>query len=243
VLSTTRIPRIERAMRLLLGRWGKTVEDAEWGFESMSVTHRLNTSRYVFDAHVRALELVPSAAKELMVGNLEVALIMPEVELQERQRLKEFVTLTAEAMRTRELADFLDALLTTGEQDLFAMIEAPLQVRLLACYQNVLADPPAQADAIVRWISAHPGGPAEVEIAALESALRVGLSQPDANVAFAERLFARQEVAMAIARRILSRQLDPTLLPQVKESLRRRVESDTTGRAASMLIELDKLTR
>src|SRR5207245_5343783 len=95
-------PATERALRLTLGKLAAAgVEDAaEWGFESMSVTHRPKTPSEVFDAHVRALEMVPGAAKELMIGNLDVAVNFPDAELKERQRLKEFVTLTTEAMRS-----------------------------------------------------------------------------------------------------------------------------------------------
>src|SRR5262245_12934597 len=110
----------EVSLRLALGALGGAgIEDAaEWGFESMSVTHSSKTPRKVFESHVQALEMVPGAAKELMLENLDVALNFPAVEPQERKRLKEFVTLTAEGMRTRELAVFLNALLT-GEEDLF----------------------------------------------------------------------------------------------------------------------------
>src|SRR4029079_3780228 len=104
-------------LRLALGKLAAAsppeaaLDLAEGGFESMSVTHRSSTPPEVFEAHVQALEMVPDAAKELMLGNLDVALNFPEADPNERQRLKEFVTLTAERMHTAELSKFLDALL------------------------------------------------------------------------------------------------------------------------------------
>ena len=87
----------------------------------------------------------PFAYLAMELGNLDVALNLPEADPKERQRIKEFVVLTAEALKTRELSDFLDALLT-GEEDLFVKIEAPLESRLIACYQNVKTDPPINAE-------------------------------------------------------------------------------------------------
>src|SRR5262249_7713595 len=57
-------PATERSLRLALAKLAAAgVEDAaEWGFESMSVTHSAKTPREVFDGHVRALEMVPGAA-------------------------------------------------------------------------------------------------------------------------------------------------------------------------------------
>src|SRR5262249_47266081 len=94
-------PATERSLRLALAKLAAAgVEGAaEWGFESMSVTHSAKTPREVFDGHVRALEMVPGAAKELMLGNLDVAINFPDADPKERQRIKEFVVLTAEWMR------------------------------------------------------------------------------------------------------------------------------------------------
>ena len=193
-LATTRDAKAEAALRLALGKLAAAgVEDAaEWGFESMSVTHKPTTPKEVFEAHVRALEMVPGAAKELMIGNLDVALNLPEADPKERQRIKQFVVLTAEAMRTKELSDFLDALLR-GEEDLFVKIEAPLEVRLIATYRNVEVKPPINADAVVEWIEKHPGGPAEVEIAALETISVVGTTKQDSLIKLADRLLGKSE--------------------------------------------------
>jgi hypothetical protein len=243
-LSMTRDATAEAALRLALGRLGAAgVEDAaEWGFESMSVTHRPTTPPKVFESHVQALEMVPGAAKELMLGNLEVALNMEDVELQERQRLKEFVTLTAEGMRTRELAIFLDALLT-GEEDLFVKIEAPLEERLIRCYQNVKAKPPINADAVIQWLEKHPGGPPEVEITALETVSLVGTTKPEALTKLAERLLVKPENAVMVARRLIGGHVDRSLLPQVKDALRKHAAKDPNGEAATVLAELNKLPR
>src|SRR4029079_3157895 len=113
-LSTTRDVPAQCALRLALGKLAAAgvADAAEWGFESMSVSHNAKTPPEVFAAHARALEMVPGAAKDLMIGNLDVALNFPEADPKERQRIKEFVVLIAEALKTRELSDFLDALLT-----------------------------------------------------------------------------------------------------------------------------------
>src|SRR5262249_49469144 len=68
-LSTTRDVPAQCALRLGLAKLAVAgVEDAaEWGFESMSVTHNAKTPPEVFAAHARALEMVPGAAKELMI--------------------------------------------------------------------------------------------------------------------------------------------------------------------------------
>jgi hypothetical protein len=238
-LSTTRDATAEAALRLALGKLGAAgVEDAaEWGFESMSVTHNAKTPKEVFDAHVRALEMVPGAAKELMLGNLDVALNFPEAEPKERQRLKEFVTLTAEGMRTRELSIFLDALLL-GEEDLFVKLEAPLEVRLMACYKHVTADPPINAEAVLTWLEKHPGGPVEVEIAALEVASLVGTTKTDALSKLAERLLAKPQTAMVLARHVLSGNLDRKLLPRVKEAIAQHVQKEPTEELRRLLQDL-----
>jgi hypothetical protein len=234
----------ERAIQLALARLAVAgvADAAEWGFEATSVTHGPKMSRYTFDGHVRALEMVPGAAKELMLGNLDVAINLDIVEPLERQRLKEFVTLTAEAMRTRELAEFLDALLR-GEEDLFVRIEAPLEARLIACYQNVLVDPPINADAVIEWLEKHPGGPVEVEIAALETLANVGTTKKEAFDKLTERLLADPAAAAALAQRLISGHLDRSLLPKVRAAMQRHAQSEKVEGAAKLLAELNKLDR
>jgi hypothetical protein len=248
-LGKTKDTAAECALRLALGRLaaeiGKLaaelgIDAAEGGFESMSVTHTSKTPPEVFDSHVRALEMVPGAAKELMIGNLDVALNFPDADPKERQRLKEFVTLTAEGMRTRELSIFLDELLTSDD-DLFVKIEAPLEVRLIRCYQKAKADPPINADAVVRWLDKHPGGPADVEIAALETVSLVGTTKADAAAKLAEGLLAKPESAIAIARRLIAGHIHRSLLPQVKDAVKRHAAADTKSELPKVLAELEKL--
>jgi hypothetical protein len=237
-LSTSRDAAAQRSLRLALGKLAAAgVEDAaEWGFESMSVTHDKKTPPEVFAAHAQALEMVPGAAKELMIGNLDVALNFPDADPKERQRLKEFVTLTAEALKTRELAVFLDALLT-GEEDLFVKIEAPLEARFLACYRNVKADPPINADAVITWLEKHPGGPPEVEIAALETISMVGTTDPDAPTKLGARLLQKPANALALAKSLLAGRLNKKLKPQIEAELR-RLDNDE---AKSLLTDLSHL--
>jgi hypothetical protein len=238
-LSTSRDLAAERALRLALGKLAAAgVEDAaEWGFESMSVTHSAKTPPEIFEAHVRALEMVPGAARELMIGNLDVAINLDVGEPLERQRIKEFVTLTAEAMRTRELSVFLDALLR-GEEDLFIKLEAPLEARLIVCYRNVRADPPIKADAVLEWLDKHPGGPVEVDLAALETVSLVGTTKTKSYDQLAERLLAQRATAIKLARRLLSGHVDRSLLGRIREALQRHAASDDSGAIAKLLTEL-----
>lgn len=240
-LSATTNAAVERELRLALGKLAAAgVEDAaEWGFESMSVTHNAKTPKDVFEAHVSALEMVPDAARELMIGNLDVALNFPDAEPQERQRLKEFVVLTAEGMRTRELGTFLDALLL-GDDDLFVKLEAPLEARLIACYQKVQSDPPSNADAVLTWLEKHPGGPVEVEIVALETVLRVGTTKTDSLNKLTERLLEKPANALTLAKRLLAGNIDRSLLPQVREAVRRHSAGADSRKFSEVLTELDK---
>ncbi|HZN33861.1 MAG TPA: hypothetical protein VFB80_08575, partial [Pirellulaceae bacterium] len=241
-LSGTADPAKLRALALGLGKLAaaaKSVDLAEWNFEGTSVSHGPKMSRYVFDGHARSLELVKGAAKELMLGNLDVALNLPEAEPAERQRLKEFVTLTAEAMRTRELAEFLDALLLQ-EENWFVRLPAPLEARLLACYQNILVDPPINADAVATWLDKNPGGPAEVEVAALETVSLVGTTKEGYVEKLADRLLAKPAEAALVGRSFAAGRLDRKLLPRIKEALTRHAASDSTGDAAAVLKQLEK---
>ncbi len=228
-LGTTRDAKAERALRLALAKLAAAgVEDApdwaldtvEWGFESMSVTHRATTPPDVFEAHVRALEMVPEAAKELMLGNLDVAINFPGVEPMERLRLVEFVTLTAEEMRTKELATFLDALLT-GEDDLLAQLEPPMRARLIACYKNMKAEQPINADAVVQWLDKHPDWSSDVGLTALETISVVGATKKDAAAKLADRLLTKLENAEEIGRRMIAGKIDRSILPQFKAAFER----------------------
>ncbi len=228
-LGTTRDAKAERALRLALGKLAAAgVEDApdwaldtvEWGFESMSVTHRPTTPPDLFEAHVRALEMVPDAAKELMIGNLDVAINFPGVEPMERLRLVEFVALTAEGMRTKELAIFLDALLT-GEDDLLAQLEPPMRTRFISCYKNVKAEEPINADAVIQWLDKHRDWSSDVGLAALETISSVGTSKKDAAAKLADRLLAKLENAEEIGRRIIAGKIDRSVLPQFKTAYER----------------------
>jgi len=240
-LSITRDVPAQCALRLALAKLALSgVEDAaEWGFESMSVTHNAKTPPEVFAAHARALEMVPGAAKELMIGNLDVALNFPEADPKERQRIKEFVVLTAEALKTRELADFLDALLT-GEDNLFVKIEAPLEARLLACYKNVKIEPPINADAVVKWIEKHPGGPPHVEVAALETISVVGTTDSDAATKLAARLLENPTNTFAVAKSLQAGRINKKLQSQIIAALRRHTSSDASAEMTKLLAELSQ---
>jgi hypothetical protein len=237
----SRDPLTIRAVHLTLGKLAAAGSEsaAEWSFEGTSVTFGPRLSPYVFDGHVRALELAPGAAKELMLGNLFVAIDFDITEFDERQRIKAFVVATAEAMRTRELADFLDALLR-GEEDYLAKMESPLEARLIAAYQNVLTVPPIDADAVAEWIEKHPGGPAEVELAALETLSLVGTTKADAVPKLAASLLERPDTAKEVARRLISGRIGRALAPQVATALRQHAAMDQTGETAKLLEQVAK---
>jgi hypothetical protein len=242
-LSLAADPARQRALQLSLGRLAaaaKSIDLAEWTFEGTSVTHGPKMSREVFDGHVRALELVPGAAKELMLGNLDVALNLPEADPLERHRIKEFVTLTAEAMRTRELIEFLDSLLKS-DPNLFVRLEAPVESRLLACYRNVLVDPPVTADAVAAWLEKNPGGPVEVEVAALETLSLVGTSKEGFVEKLADRLLSKPADALLVAKSFASGKLDRSLLPRIKSALEKHREKDSAGEIAAAIKELESI--
>jgi len=245
-LATTRDAKAERALRLALGKLAAAgIEEApdwaldtvEWGFESMSVTHRPTTPPEVFEAHVRALEMVPGTAKELMIGNLDVAINFPGVEPLERERLKEFVTLTAEGMRTKEAAVFLDALLT-GEEELFAELEPPMRARLISGYKNVKSEQPINADAVVQWLDKHPGWSSEIGLAALETISIVGTSKKDAAVKLVERLLMKLENAEEIGRRLVAGKIDRSVLPQFKAAVERFSRTGSSAELRRLAKEL-----
>jgi hypothetical protein len=243
VLGRTTHPRVERALRLALGRLaaaGGGLEAAEWNFESMSVSDRPRTPRIVFDAHVRALEMVPNAAKELLIGNLDVAIHFPQAEERERQRIKEFVVRTAEAMRTGELAVFLDALLS-AEEDLAAHLEPELAARLLACYGQVETEPPLAADVLAAWLDRHPQAPAVVQAAAIQTLALVGTSQRTSLEALWNRRLANQpELAVLLGERWLKGQVADALKPSLRQALARQAAADPRGPAARVLEELKR---
>jgi hypothetical protein len=220
-------------------RW-PVADAAEWGFEATSVTHGPEDEPLCFRRPRGALEMVPGAAKELMLGNLDGD--QPDVGEPRSAADHEFVTLTAEAMRTRELADFLDALLR-GEEDLFVKVEAPLEARLIACYQNVLVDPAINADAVIEWLDKHPGGPIEVEIAALETLSIVGTTKTEAFDKLTERLLAQPAAAVILAQRLVAGRLDRSLLPRIRDAVTRHVANDSSGEATKLLAELAKLEK
>jgi hypothetical protein len=183
-------PAVQRSLYLALGKLGRKLETVpEWIFEATSVTPRVQANRLAFDGHVRAAEMPEGWATELLIGNLEVALFDPNPDPEERQRLKLFVTKTAEGMRTKELATFLDRTIR-DEKDYFSKIDAPLQVRLLASYQNLLIEPAVRADAVALWLSKHPQAAAEVQLAAWETLAKLGTEKPDSLVVAAKAAIA-----------------------------------------------------
>jgi hypothetical protein len=215
-----------RALYIALGKLGTKLETVpEWIFEASSVTPDVHTNRHLFDGHVRAAEMPKGWATELLIGNLEVALFDPNPEPEERVRLKKFVVATAEAMRTRELADFLERV-TRDEKDYFSKLEGPLQVRLLAAWRNVLVEPPVHADAVAEWLEKHPAAAAEVQRAAWNSLAHVGAAKPDA--------------ISRLAGQMLKTKIDPNLKPLVVQALEFHVVEGKPGDVDKLLADLKK---
>jgi hypothetical protein len=215
-----------RSLYIALGKLGTRLETVpEWIFEATSVTPDTQTNRHLFDAHVRAAEMPKGWATELLIGNLEVALFDPNPEPQERVRLKKFVVATAEAMRTRELVDFLERVLL-DEKDYFSKLDAPLQARLLAAWHNVLVEPPAHADATAEWLQKHPAAAAEVQAAAWQTLADVGTSTPDSVV--------------RLARQVPPAKVDQQLKPLIIKALSRHVVADKPGEVDELLAALKR---
>jgi hypothetical protein len=142
------------------------------------------------------------------------------VEPMERERLKEFVTLTAEGMRTKEAAVFLDALLT-GDDEFFVELSPPMRARLIACYQNVKAEQPINADAVVQWLEKHRDWSSDVGLAALETVSVVGTTKKDAAGTLADKLLTKLENAEEIGRRMIAGKIDRSVLPQFRKAVER----------------------
>jgi hypothetical protein len=122
-------------------------------------------------------------------------------------------------MRTRELADFLNRTIR-DERDYFSKLDLPLQVRLLAAWQNVLVDPPVRADAVAEWLAKHPAAASEVQVAAARSLARLGTEKPEALA--------------TVARQMLAAKADSGLRNNVAKALERHRVKDKPG-------EIDKL--
>ncbi len=218
---------VRRSLYIALGKLGTKLDTVpEWIFEATSVTPDVHTNPYLFQAHARAAETPAGWATELMLGNLEVALLDVNPEPQERVRLKKFVVATAEQMRTRELANFLDKTIR-DEKDYFSKLEAPLQARLLAAYQNVLVEPAINADAVATWLARHPQAAAEAQHAAWDTLAKVGTSKPELVVAPAKAIVASGMIDPQIKASVLAalaRHRDPAKrgeIDAVMESLSR----------------------
>jgi hypothetical protein len=107
----------------------------------------------------------------------------------------------------------------------------------------VKVDHPINADAVVQWLEKHPGGPIEVEVAALETISLVGTTQADAASKLAERLLAKRENAILIARRQLTGQVGAALRPQIIAALRRHAATSKNGDVSDVLRQLEKADR
>jgi hypothetical protein len=233
-------PGVPRSRLMAHGKLAGNVDAAEWAFEAVSVTYRPSMGSQIFDGHVRALEMTKDAGRDLLLGNLDVAINFPDADAKERERMKEFVVVTAESMRTRELAAFLDALLR-GEADLLAKLDPPHQVRLIAAYRNVQVEPPINADAVAEWLEKHPGRPLDVELAALETLSLAGTTKPDAVTGLANRLLANPDHAKDVAARLLAGRLGRELQESIAAALRKHAENDKSGEIATLLKKVTDL--
>jgi len=138
----------------------------------------------------------------------------------ERLRLVEFVTQTAEGMRTKELATFLDALLS-GDEDLLAELEPPTRARLIACYKNVKSEKLFNADAVVQWLDKHPQWSSDVGLAAVETISVVGTTKKDAATKLVDKLLTKLENAEEVGRRLVAGKIDRSVLPQFQKAVER----------------------
>ena len=219
---------VRRSLYIALGKLGTKLDAVpEWVFEATSVTPDVHPSRYLFEAHARAAEMPAGWGTELMLGNLEVALFDVNPEPEERVRLKKFVVATAEQMRTRELANFLDKSIR-DEKEYFSKLDAPLQVRLLAAYQNVLVEPAIHADAVATWLAKHPAAAVEVQQAAWETLAKVGTSKPELVIAPAKAIVAAGKI-------------DPSLKPKVQKALEKQRDPAKRGEIDGLIGAVTRL--
>jgi hypothetical protein len=114
----------------------------------------------------------------------------------------------------------LDALLT-GDEDFFAELMPPMRSRLIACYKNVKAEPPINADAVVQWLDKHRDWSSDVGLAALETISVVGTTNKDAAGKLADKLLTKLENAEEIGRRLVAGKIDRSALPQFKKAVDR----------------------
>jgi hypothetical protein len=171
-------PAVQRSLYLTLGKLGQKLDTVpEWIFEATSVTRELQTDPIVFDGHIRAAEMRPGFGTELMLGNLEVALVDPNPEPEERFRLKQFVAATAGGMRTRELSNFVHRLIE-DEADFFSKLDSAVQSRILNAYGNLYLHPAVKADVVAEWLAAHPQAALDVQLAAARALARLGTAKP-----------------------------------------------------------------
>ncbi len=219
---------VRRSLYIAIGKLGTQLDSVpEWIFEATSVTPDVHTNPYLFEAHARAAEMPAGWATELMLGNLEVALFDANPEPEERVRLKKFVVATAEQMRTRELGNFLDKSIR-DEKDYFSKLDAPLQARLLAAYQNVLVEPAITADAVALWLAKHPAAANEVQQAAWNTLAKVGASKPELVIAPAKAIVAAGKT-------------DPSLKPSVLAALARHCDPAKRGEIDEVMDSLSRV--
>jgi hypothetical protein len=205
-------PAVQRSLYLTLGKLGQKLDTVpEWIFEATSVTRELQSDRIVFDGHIRATELPAGFGTELMLGNLEVALVDPNPEPAERFRLKQFVAATAEGMRTRELASFVERLIK-DEAGFFSKLDSSVQSRILAAYGNLHLTPPLKADVVADWLATHPQASSEVQLAAARALARLGTAKPEPLVKLVKLVAATP-----------AGERDPQLVPLLEQALKPHV--------------------
>jgi hypothetical protein len=220
-------PAVQRSLFLTLGKLGQKLDTVpEWIFEATSVTRELQSDRIVFDGHIRAAEMPAGAGTELMLGNLEVALIDPNVDPAERFRLKQFVAATAAGMRTRELASFVERLIK-DEADFFSKLDSSVQMRILAAYRNLHLTPPLKADIVANWLATHPQAASEVQLAAAQALARLGTANPEPLVKLAKLVAA-----------IPNGERDPQLAPLLEQALQPHAVASQRGEVDAALQSL-----
>jgi hypothetical protein len=217
-------PAVQRSLYLTLGKLGQKLDTVpEWIFEATSVTRELQADRIVFDGHVRAAEMRAGFGTELLLGNLEVALVDPNPEPDERFRLKQFVAATAEGMRTRELSDFVHRLIK-DEADFFSKLDSAVQSRILTAYGNLYLEPAVKADVVAEWLAAHPQAALDVQLAAGRALVRLGTAKPQPLIKLVAALPAEER--------------DPQFVPLLEQALKPHVVAGQPGEVDAALESL-----
>ena len=187
--------------------------------------------------------MVPGAAKELMIGNLDVALNMLGCRNPKSGATQGVLpsrsTAESDAGPARIGPNFSTPCSTTARM-ICSSRSVPLETRLLACYQHAKADPPITADAAsfsgsISILADPPRSrsPARNDRPAQGRQKKTPLPSSPSGC-------WRSRTMPSLAQRLIAGHLERSLLPQVNEALKRHAAAGDK-RMARPIAELKKI--